>query len=176
MPTFDTWKCEDKYDKEQVFDDLFEKCINKTSCSVNTNKYVNRNNNPDECFDDTARFYIQVFCFHTPEQMETNFQISLALTTQTIMILIIYLLFIHYMRRRLSEEYVEWDLKGTIVSDYVCKYVIPKSMYEQFINKQDDSEEISTETKLYQFKQHLRSKIIELLQQQDKIRTNDYDD
>ena len=80
------------------------------------------------------------------------------------------------MRRRLSEEYVEWDLKGTIVSDYVCKYVIPKSMYEQFINKQDDSEEISTETKLYQFKQHLRNKIIELLQQQDKIRTNDYDD
>ena len=119
MPTLDTWKCEENYDNDEVYDDLFKRCMNKTSCSINASKYINRNNNAHICFQDTARFYVQVFCYHTPEQMETNIRISIVLTFQTILILIIYFLFIYYMRNRLSEEYVEWDLKGTIVSDYV---------------------------------------------------------
>ena len=61
MPNLDTWKCESTYDASQVLESLSYTCMNKTSCTVNARKYVDRSNGPEICVEDTAQFYVQVF-------------------------------------------------------------------------------------------------------------------
>ena len=132
MPNLDTWKCESTFDANDVLEHISYHCMNKTSCTLNVNKYIHKQNAPKICIDDTAQFYIQAFCYHNPEQMEVRNRISMILSLEVVAVTMLYLCFMFYINRKLSDKYVEWDQRMTTISDYVCKYEIPKDLYERF--------------------------------------------
>jgi len=48
LPNLDTWKCEEVFTPKLVSQALQNSCMNKTSCTVDTKKFIDSSKGPKE--------------------------------------------------------------------------------------------------------------------------------
>ena len=150
----DTQKCESLYDSSMVLQDIENKCMNKRSWTLNVNEYIKGNTEHQTWLDETASFYVQAFCYYPDEEIERRGRLSLILTIQVIIVVIIYLIFMCLMNNNLIDKYEEWDMNTTTISDYVLEYPIPKGLYMDFVNSEykENPIEYAGDTEVFAFK------------------------
>lgn len=133
MPNVRTWKCEGTYNASHTLNIINSMCMGNQSCTIDTDEFMNRLNGPQVCIEDTAQFFVQAYCYHDDKSLETRTFINQILCFEVVVVVLLFLGFVFYMNNKLSQKYVEWDKNMTTISDYACKYEIPKDLYLRFV-------------------------------------------
>ena len=82
---------------------------------------------------------------------------------------VLFLLAMAMMIKRSSEQYTEWDLNTTTISDYTVRYQIPENLYNYYSNSVYPQEVGGDpkESKIYSFKRFLKREVEKLLSQHE---------
>lgn len=71
MPNSETEQCEKSYNKEDLEEEIYQKCLNNSYCTIDSDKFLKAQGNP-KCISPYAQFYMQVYCMHSEEELNTR--------------------------------------------------------------------------------------------------------
>ena len=109
-------------------------CHGQKTCSFDVNDfiYAHYEKVPTTCFNDYARFYVQVYCQHSEEDLEERQSWQTLIVWLTIAQALVYWLSLEYLQLRSEADVTEYDKATTTISDYTVQFQINEDLYDNF--------------------------------------------
>ena len=133
LPNNHTIKCEKVYDEKAVKESIMSSWIGKKNWTIDARSFVDPKSEPATWTGDLAQFYTQVFCKFDENDLHRRNIINKILVGETVIVILILLIYFHYTHISLEKKYKEWDKKTTTIADYSLKLELPQKLYDDFI-------------------------------------------
>ena len=130
-PNEETIYCDTSINLQIALDDISEKCLGKSHCSLNTKQFLNMRG-PEKCTNGYSQFYVQVYCQHSDKEIDDRDNLNIWFSVQILLTTLIFIFFLFFLQRQTLREYSLWDMQTTTVSDYTLLYNIPEKIFNDF--------------------------------------------
>ncbi len=91
------------------------------------------NNVPSDCINEDARVFVSFTCQQDEESLMIKRQIASKIACLGIFMVLVYLTFLHYLKRRSELDVIQLDMETITPGDYTMSMKITQRMYDHYM-------------------------------------------